>query len=106
MWISTGGNRENREKNPLCFLCFLLFEFLRKPKIHARRPLSYNWLRVDSFRQEKSLQPARGASPPCTGEVNTLESRMKIVHYPHPSLRHVAQPLHAIDKKVHLVVGE
>jgi peptide deformylase len=31
---------------------------------------------------------------------------MKIVHYPHPSLRHVAQPLKAIDKKVHLVVGE
>ncbi len=31
---------------------------------------------------------------------------MKIVHYPHPSLRHVAQPLKAIDKKVHLAVGE
>jgi peptide deformylase len=31
---------------------------------------------------------------------------MKIVHYPHPSLRHVAQPLKAIDKKVHLIVGE
>jgi len=31
---------------------------------------------------------------------------MKIVHYPHPSLRHEAQPLSAIDKKVHLIVGE
>jgi peptide deformylase len=31
---------------------------------------------------------------------------MKIVNYPHPSLRHVARPLTAIDKKVHLQVGE
>jgi peptide deformylase len=31
---------------------------------------------------------------------------MKIVHYPHPSLRHVAKPLTSIDKKVHLMVGE
>ncbi len=30
---------------------------------------------------------------------------MKIVHYPHPSLRHVAQPLRGIDKKVQLMVG-
>jgi peptide deformylase len=31
---------------------------------------------------------------------------MKIVNYPHPSLRHVAVPLTAIDKKVRLYVGE
>lgn len=31
---------------------------------------------------------------------------MKIVHYPHPSLRHTARPLSTIDKKVHLAVGE
>jgi peptide deformylase len=31
---------------------------------------------------------------------------MKIVYYPHPSLRHVARPLSAIDKKVQLMVGE
>ncbi len=31
---------------------------------------------------------------------------MKIVHYPHPSLRHVAQPVTSIDKKVRLQIGE
>ena len=31
---------------------------------------------------------------------------MKIVHYPHPSLRHRAVPLTAIDKKVRLAAGE
>jgi peptide deformylase len=31
---------------------------------------------------------------------------MKIVHYPHPSLRHPGRPLTAIDKKVRLLVGE
>jgi peptide deformylase len=31
---------------------------------------------------------------------------MKIVYYPHPSLRHEAVPLRAIDKKVQLMVGE
>jgi peptide deformylase len=31
---------------------------------------------------------------------------MKIVNYPHPALRHVAVPLKAIDKKVHLYIGE
>ena len=31
---------------------------------------------------------------------------MKIVHYPHPSLRHPGRPLTAIDKKVRLFVGE
>ena len=31
---------------------------------------------------------------------------MKIVHYPHPSLRHKAVPLTAIDKKVHIHAGE
>jgi peptide deformylase len=31
---------------------------------------------------------------------------MKIVHYPHPSLRHAGRPLTAIDKKVRLLVGE
>jgi peptide deformylase len=31
---------------------------------------------------------------------------MKIVLYPHPSLRHPARPLTAIDKKVHLQVRE
>jgi peptide deformylase len=30
---------------------------------------------------------------------------MKIVRYPHPSLRHVAQPLTAIDKDVQLQIG-
>jgi peptide deformylase len=30
---------------------------------------------------------------------------MKIVHYPHPSLRHPGRPLTAIDKKVRLQVG-
>ncbi len=30
---------------------------------------------------------------------------MKIVHYPHPSLRHVARPLTSIDQKVHLAIG-
>jgi peptide deformylase len=31
---------------------------------------------------------------------------MKIVQYPHPSLRHVAKPLTAIDKKVHVYAGQ
>src|SRR5262249_47658218 len=31
---------------------------------------------------------------------------MKIVRYPHPSLRHKAVPLNAIDKKVHELVGQ
>ena len=31
---------------------------------------------------------------------------MKIVNYPHPALRHRAVPLKAIDKKVHLHVGQ
>jgi peptide deformylase len=31
---------------------------------------------------------------------------MKIVRYPHPSLRHKAVPLNAIDKKVHEFVGQ
>jgi peptide deformylase len=31
---------------------------------------------------------------------------MKIVHYPHPSLRHAARPLPAIDKRIHLYIGE
>lgn len=31
---------------------------------------------------------------------------MKIVHYPHPSLRHKGRMLSSIDKKVHLAVGE
>jgi peptide deformylase len=30
---------------------------------------------------------------------------MKIVHYPHPALRHPARPLTAIDKKLYLHVG-
>jgi len=30
---------------------------------------------------------------------------MKIVHYPHPALRHQARPLTCIDKKLHLHVG-
>ena len=30
---------------------------------------------------------------------------MKIVHYPHPALRHVAQPVRAIDKQLHLQIG-
>jgi peptide deformylase len=31
---------------------------------------------------------------------------LKIVHYPHPALRRQAKPLTAIDKKIHLHVGE
>src|SRR5439155_5885599 len=31
---------------------------------------------------------------------------MKIVHYPHPALRHAAKPLTSIDKKLHLHIGE
>jgi peptide deformylase len=30
---------------------------------------------------------------------------MKIVHYPHPALRHPARPLTCIDKKLHLQIG-
>src|SRR5438105_3961815 len=30
---------------------------------------------------------------------------MKIVHYPHPALRHPARPLTSIDKKVQLHIG-
>src|SRR5262249_37377490 len=31
---------------------------------------------------------------------------MKIVHYPHPALRHRAKPVSSIDKKLHLQIGE
>jgi peptide deformylase len=31
---------------------------------------------------------------------------MKIVHYPHPSLRHRGKPLTSIDRQLHLHVGE
>ena len=31
---------------------------------------------------------------------------MKIVRYPHPALRHQAQPVASIDKQIHLYVGE
>jgi peptide deformylase len=31
---------------------------------------------------------------------------MKIVHYPHPALRHAAKPLTCIDKKLHVHIGE
>jgi peptide deformylase len=31
---------------------------------------------------------------------------MKIVHYPHPALRHPAQPVASIDKQLHLYIGE
>ena len=31
---------------------------------------------------------------------------MKIVHYPHPALRHPARPVGSIDKKLHLQIGE
>ena len=30
---------------------------------------------------------------------------MKIVHYPHPALRHVARPVLSIDKQLHLQIG-
>ncbi len=30
---------------------------------------------------------------------------MKIVHYPHPALRHPAKPLTSIDKQLHLHIG-
>lgn len=31
---------------------------------------------------------------------------MKIVHYPHPALRHAAKPLSHIDKKLRLTIGQ
>ena len=31
---------------------------------------------------------------------------MKIVHYPHPALRHPAKPVSSIDKELHLQIGE
>lgn len=31
---------------------------------------------------------------------------MKIVHYPHPALRHPAKPLSCIDKNLHLTIGQ
>jgi peptide deformylase len=31
---------------------------------------------------------------------------MKIVHYPHPALRHASKPLTSIDKQIRLYVGE
>ena len=31
---------------------------------------------------------------------------MKIVHYPHPALRHAAKPVTCIDKELHLNIGE
>jgi peptide deformylase len=31
---------------------------------------------------------------------------MRIVHYPHPALRHAAKPLTCIDKKLHHSIGE
>jgi peptide deformylase len=37
--------------------------------------------------------------------MDILQPPLKIVQYPHPSLRHKAVPLTAIDKKVHLVAA-
>jgi peptide deformylase len=37
--------------------------------------------------------------------MDILQPPLKIVQYPHPSLRHKAVPLTAIDKKVHLIAG-
>jgi peptide deformylase len=37
--------------------------------------------------------------------MDIMQPPLKIVQYPHPSLRHMARPLTAIDKKVHLVAG-
>src|SRR3712207_24344 len=31
---------------------------------------------------------------------------MKIVHYPHPALRHRAGPVKSIDKQLHLTIGQ
>src|SRR5256884_1429498 len=31
---------------------------------------------------------------------------MKIVHYPHPALRHAGRTVSTIDKKLHLQIGE
>ena len=31
---------------------------------------------------------------------------MKIVHYPHPALRHPAKPVSSIDKQLHLTIGQ
>ena len=31
---------------------------------------------------------------------------MKIVHYPHPALRHKARPIGSIDKQLHLQIGQ
>src|SRR2546423_13683922 len=45
-----------------------------------------------------SGRAARSRSP--------AEAWMKIVHYPHPSLRHPGKPLTAIDKQFRIQVGE
>src|SRR5258708_6514647 len=37
--------------------------------------------------------------------MDILQPPLKIVQYPHPSLRHKARPLTAIDKKIHLVAA-
>jgi peptide deformylase len=39
-------------------------------------------------------------------ETLPAESLMKIVHYPHPALRHAAKALTSIDKQLHLYIGE
>lgn len=31
---------------------------------------------------------------------------MRIVHYPHPALRHRSQPIRCVDKQLHLQIGE
>src|SRR4051812_10488092 len=38
-------------------------------------------------------------------ECHARGSSMKIVHYPHPALRHPARPLARIDKQLHLHIG-
>src|SRR5439155_1356229 len=40
------------------------------------------------------------------GQLIACEFGMKIVKFPHPSLRHPAKPLTAIDKNVHIRAGE
>src|ERR1700722_13416957 len=37
--------------------------------------------------------------------MDIMQPPLKIVQYPHPSLRHKARPLTAIDKRVHVVAG-
>jgi peptide deformylase len=60
--------------------------------LRANGPKGYNELLASVMRWWSVVRP--------------VEFGMKIVHYPHPALRHVAKPLTSIDKKLQLQVGE